>query len=254
MRPRPERYDSRIPSRPRMIAPVGKSGPLMCCGETADVDRRLVDHRHDRVDDLSQVVGRHVGRHPDRDSRRAVDEQVREPRRQDERLAPRAVVVRPEVDGIGVDVPEQLRRDRRQARLRIAVGRGRVAVDVAEVPLWVDERIAERELLGHADEGVVDRRVAVRMEALHHLADHGGALDPGPVRLQPGLVHREQHAPVDRLQAVSDVGKRARHDHAHRVVEEARAHLLLELARLDPAGAERVCARHRASRTSRSAR
>ena len=29
-RPRPERYASLIPSRPRMIAPVGKSGPFTC--------------------------------------------------------------------------------------------------------------------------------------------------------------------------------------------------------------------------------
>ncbi len=28
--PRPDRYASRIPSRPRMIPPPGKSGPLMC--------------------------------------------------------------------------------------------------------------------------------------------------------------------------------------------------------------------------------
>ena len=30
MRPRPERYASRIPLRPTMKPPVGKSGPLMC--------------------------------------------------------------------------------------------------------------------------------------------------------------------------------------------------------------------------------
>ena len=30
MRPRPVRYASRMPPRPTMNAPVGKSGPLMC--------------------------------------------------------------------------------------------------------------------------------------------------------------------------------------------------------------------------------
>ncbi len=38
-----------------------------------------------------------------------------------------------------------------------------------------------------------------------------------------------------RLQPVAHVGQRARDDHAHRVVEEARAHLLLELTLLDAA-------------------
>jgi hypothetical protein len=45
---------------------------------------------------------------------------------------------------------------------------------------------------------------------------------------------------MHRLQAVAHVGERPGDDHAHRVIEEARAHLLLELATLDAAGAERL--------------
>src|SRR3546814_2673636 len=40
---------------------------------------------------------------------------------------------------------------------------------------------------------------------------------------------REQHAPVDRLEAVADVRKCAPHDHAHGVIEVAAAHLVLEI-------------------------
>ena len=124
----------------------------------------------------------------------------------------------------------------RQPALGVAHGGRRVVVDVPEVALAVDERVAQRERLRHADERVVDRLVAVRVVRAHHVADHARALEPRPVRLQPGLVHRVEHAPVHGLQAVADVRQRARDDHAHRVVEEARAHLLLELARLDAAG------------------
>src|SRR6185312_4942056 len=77
----------------------------------------------------------------------------------------------------------------------------------------------------------------------HHLADDEGALPVRPVRLQPEVVHRVEHAPVDRLQPVADVGQRAPDDHAHRVVEIRGAHLLLELALLDVAvqgGVQRV--------------
>ncbi len=93
--------------------------------------------------------------------------------------------------------------------------------------------------LRHPDERVVDRRVAVRVVLAHHVADGRGGLLVGPVRLQPRLVHAVEDAAVDGLEAVADVGQRAPDDHAHRVVEVARAHLLLELARLDPAAAER---------------
>jgi hypothetical protein len=76
----------------------------------------------------------------------------------------------------------------------------------------------------------------VRVVRAHDVADDARALEPRPVRLQPRLVHRVEDAPVHRLQPVAHVRQGARDDHAHRVVEKARAHLLLELAPLDPAG------------------
>ena len=102
-----------------------------------------------------------------------------------------------------------------------------------EVALPVDERVAHRERLRETNQRVVDRDVAVRVVRAHHVADHARALEARPIRLQAGLVHRVEHAAVHRLQPVADVRKRPRDDHAHRVVEEARAHLLLELAGFD---------------------
>jgi hypothetical protein len=145
----------------------------------------------------------------------------------------RAVVVRPVVDRVLVDVAQQLGREAREARLGVAHRRGGVVVDRAEVPLALDERVALREVLREPDERVVDRLVAVRMEVPHHAADDVRALAERPVRLQPRLVHREQHAPVHRLEPVAHVRQRPPHDHAHRVIEVRRLHLLLEPPRLD---------------------
>ncbi len=191
-------------------------------------DLGVVDVGDDGVHDLAQVVGRDVGRHADGDARRAVDEQVGQLRRQHARLLLRAVVVVLEVDGVLVDVGEELGGDRRQARLRVAHrGRG-VAVDAAEVALPVDQRVAHREVLGEPDEGVVQGDVAVRVVLAHHLADDGRALAEGAGGGQPHLPHRVQDPAVDGLQAVADVGQRAGDDDAHRVVEVRDAHLVLD--------------------------
>src|SRR5205807_2212108 len=90
-----------------------------------------------------------------------------------------------------------------------------------------------------AHERVVDRGVSMRVVVTHHLADDACALPRRAIRLQPGLVHRIQHAPVNRLETVTDVRQRATDDHAHRVIEEAAPYFLLELARLDATRAER---------------
>src|SRR5690606_18716307 len=62
----------------------------------------------DAFGDLPQVVRRDVRRHPDGDAGGPVDQQVRVPRRQDVRLLRTAVVVGGEVDGLLVDVAQQL--------------------------------------------------------------------------------------------------------------------------------------------------
>ncbi len=208
--------------------------------QVVGVRLRLVDELNDGVDDLAEPVRRHVRRHPDGDPGRTVDEQVREARREDGRLAARLVVVGDEVDRVHVDVPQHLGRETREPAFRVAHRGGGVVVDVPEVPLPVDERVAQRKRLRHADEGVVDRLVAVRVVVTHDITDDAGRLEPGAIRLQAGLVHCIEHAAVDRLQAVTGVGQSARDDDAHRIVDEARAHLLLELSALDAAGAERL--------------
>ena len=189
-------------------------------------DVGLLHHRQQRVDRLAEVVRRDVGRHADGDAAGAVDQQVGEPRRKDDRLLLLLVVVRPEVDRVLVEVVEQRGRDAVEPRLGVARGRRRIAVDRAEVALPVDERGAHREVLRHAHERIVDREVPVRMEFAHRLADRARGLVVGPVGREIELVHRVEDAAVDGLETVPDVGQRAAHDHAHRVVEIAALHFV----------------------------
>ena len=115
-----------------------------------EAEFRRVDQRDRRVDDFTQVVRRHVGRHADRDAGRTVDEQIRDARRQHRRLAFLLVVVELEIDGLLVDVGEQVGREALEAALGITHRRGVVAVNRAEVALSIDQRIAQRKILRHA--------------------------------------------------------------------------------------------------------
>ena len=108
--------------------------------ERGQRDFAVVEHRETGVDDFREVVRRHVGGHAHRDARRAVDQQVREPRRHDRRLGLALVVVRLEIDGFFFDVGEQLARDARHAHFGVTHGGRRVAVHRAEVALPVDQQ------------------------------------------------------------------------------------------------------------------
>ena len=207
--------------------------------ELHQVGRRglgLVDGVDHRVDHLAEVVRRDVRGHSDRDAAGAVHEQVREPAGEHERLLLVAVVVRHHVDRLGLDVAEHLHRERAEARLGVAGRAGGVAVDRSEVAVRVDQGIAQREVLRHADHRVVDRRVAVRVVLAHHAADDVGRLAVGTVGPQALLEHRPQDPAVHRFQAVAHVGQGSADDHRHRVVEVGALDLLLELDGLDATG------------------
>ena len=135
------------------------------------------------------------------------------------------------IDGVLVDVLQHRHGDAGEPRLGVPVGRGGVAVHRAEVALAVDQRIAQREVLHHAHQRVVHRRVAVRMVLAEHVADDRRRLLVRAARHQAELVHRVQDAAVDRLEPVAHVGQRAGDDDAHRVVDERLLHLLFDEAR-----------------------
>ncbi len=74
-----------------------------------------------------------------------------------------------------------------------------------KLPWPLDEQVAHVPVLGHAHQRRVDGVVAVRMVALHRLADDAGALGRGRGRAQAQIVHGQQNAPLGRLEAVAHV-------------------------------------------------
>ena len=199
------------------------------------VDRGLgvVDEHAGGVDGLAQVVGRHVGGHAHGDARRTVHQQVGEARGEHTRLAQRLVVVGLPVDGVFVEVAQQLHGGLGQAALGVTHGGRGVTVDVAEVAVAVDQRHAHREPLGLAHHGVIDRGVSVAVVLADNFAHGPGRLLVGLVGEDARLVHGVEDAPVHGLEAVAHVGQGARRDDAHRVLDERLLHLLAELDHLE---------------------
>ena len=210
------------------LAAGGEVRALDVAAQLRAAEVLVVEQLDERRADLAEVVRRDVGRHADGDAGRAVDEQVRDARRQHDRLGLGAVVVGPERHGVLLDLGEHLVADAREPALGVAHRRGAVAVERSEVARAVDQRIAQREGLRHADERLVERRVAVRVEAAHHVADDLRALAVLGVGGEVLLPHRVEDAALHRLQAVAHVGQRARRDDRQRVVEVARLRGLVQ--------------------------
>ena len=188
----------------------------------------VFEQQHQPVHDLGQVVSRDVRRVADGDSAGAVHQEIRYLGREDQRLDRGLVVVRAEIHGLLINVRQHFLGELRQACLGVAHGGRRIAVHRPVVALAVHQRIAHVEVLRHPDEGVVNRRVAMRMEVPHDLTDDLGGFTIGPVVDQAHLVHAVEDPTMDRLQPVTDVRQGSPDDHAHRVIQVGRPHLVFD--------------------------
>ena len=205
------------------------------------LDARLgrLDEMQRRIAKLGGVMRRDIGRHAHRDARGTVGQEVGEGAGQHHRLPVGAVIGRAEVDRVLVDAVEQQPRHLGHARLGVAHGRGAIAVDIAEVPLPVDQRIARGEILRQPHQRVVDRLVAVGVEAAHHVADDLGGLLETAAGIEAELAHAVEDAPVHRLQPIAEVGQRPVGDGGKRISEVALLQSLAQVDGLDIAAAGR---------------
>ena len=171
-----------------------------------------------RIAQLGGVVRRDRRRHADGNAGGAVGKQVREGARQDDRFArfPRhrwnGNRRRPR------QCPQQQLGHRGHLGLGVTHGGRVVAVDIAEIALTVDQRVAHGEILRQPHQRIVDRLVAMRVEITHHLADDLGRFLETAIRAQAHIAHRVDDAAMDRLQAVAHIRQGPVHDgrQAHR--------------------------------------
>ena len=170
-------------------------------------------------------MGRDVGGHAHGDAAGAVDQQVGEPGGKDPGLFPALVEVGVPVHSILFDVPEHFVGDLAQTGLGVTVGCRGVAIHGAEVAVAVHQHVAHGEILGQADQGVVNRGVAVGMVPAQHVAHAGGGLFERFVACQVVLIHGVEDPAVHRLQAVPHIRQGAAHDDAHGVLNIGVLHL-----------------------------
>ena len=151
------------------------------------------------LDRLGEVMRSDIGGHADGDALTTVDQQVGKARGQRHGLGERLVVVGLPVDGILLQVAQQLHGRLCQAALGITHGRRAVAIDVAEVAVAIDERCAHGEPLRQTNHGLVNRGVTVRMVLADNFSDRPGRLLMRAVGVDAALVHGVQDAAVHRL-------------------------------------------------------
>jgi hypothetical protein len=121
------------------------------------------------------IMRGYAGRHTHGDTARAIGKQVREQAGHDLGLFILAIIGWFQIGSIFVQTAHQLDCRAGQPGFGVPIGGSIIAVDIAEISLPVDQRIAQREGLGEADHRVIDRLIAMRVIFTDDIADHTGA-------------------------------------------------------------------------------
>ena len=115
-----------------------------------------------------------------------------------------------EVDRAFVNLVEQQSGDFGQAGFCVTHSSGSVAVARTEVTLSVDERVALRKVLRHANKCFIGGAVAVGVVAAEYIADYACTFDGFcagvAAKAQAHAGHGIQDASLHRFLAVADVG------------------------------------------------
>ena len=180
------------------------------------------------IGNFTHIVGRNAAGHADRNPGRAIGQEVREIRRQDERLAALTVIGVAEIDRIVIDTIEQSLGDLGHPGFGVTHGRRVIAVHIAKISLPVDQRVADGKLLRQTHQRIVNRLIAMGMIFTHHIADDPGAFLVALIGIQLELAHRMQKPPMHRLQPVAHIRQRTGHDRGQRITQIALAERVLE--------------------------
>ena len=193
-----------------------------------DRDVGIVQDGATGIDHFAKIVRRYVRRHPDSNTARPIDQQIRKFRGKNDGFLARFIIIRLKIDGILVDIIEQFAADSHEPDFGVTHRGRRVPVHGAEIALAVDQRQTHRKYLRHTDHGIVNRLIAMGMVFTHDIADDTGRLTVGSVPVVIAFVHHVHDAAMNRFQPVAHVRQGPTHDHAHRVIEIGFAHLVFD--------------------------
>ena len=197
--------------------------------DAVDVEIRVFDHGRCGIDHLAKAMRWNVGRHTHCNASRTVDQQVGHPGRHDQRFILCLIVIGTKINGFPVEVRQDFVRQLRHAHFRVTHGRRCVSINRTKIALAIHQQVAHGEWLGHADDRVIDRGIAMGVILTNDVTHHAGRFLIGLIPVVAQFAHGEKNSAMDRFQPVAHIGKSTSDDHAHGVVQIGLAHFVFEV-------------------------
>ncbi len=206
----------------------GKIGPRNMGHNFRNGNGRVIQKGNDGVGHLVDIVGRNIGGHPNGNTRRAIDQKRRQPGGHHRGFFHGFIVIGDPVHGLFFKVSQHLMGHFFHADFSVPHGCRGITIHGTKISLAIHQGIAHGKILGHADNGVIHRRVAVGMILTNDITHHTGGFLIRFIPVVVQLTHGKKHPAMNRFEAIPDIGKGPADDDAHGIFEIGLLHLLLD--------------------------
>ena len=166
---------------------------------------------------LPGIMRRDGGCHAHRNPRRAIGEQMRKGRRQHDGFAFFAIISRAEIYRVFLNPLQQGLRHFRQPRFGVTHCSSVIAINIAEIALAFDQRVARREILREPHHRLINRAITMGVIFTHHIADDTRAFLEPRFGIKPQLPHRPKQAAMHGLQPIPHIRQRPRGNRGKRI-------------------------------------
>ena len=179
---------------------------------------RIFNEGDGSVYDFRQIVGWNIGGHTYGDTGCTVKQQQGYFSRQKGGLLKGFIVIRHVIDCVFFQIGQHLIGNARQTDFCITHGRRRITINGTEVSLTIYQHVTQGKILRHTHQCIIDRHVSVRMILSHDITDNAGGFFIRFIVAVAHFIHGIQDPSMNRLEAVSYIGKGPADNDAHSVV------------------------------------
>jgi len=174
--------------------------------DATDIQFGIFNQGDGGIDDFIDIMRRYIGSHTNSDTGGAIDQQPRNTGWKNQWFVFGFIVVRAEIDRFLVEVGQEFVGQLGHANFCITHGRCGITINRTKVTLAIDQHVAHRKRLCHADNGVIHGGITMWMVFTNNITHHSGGFFIGFVPVVAQYTHSVKYAPVNRFQAIPDIG------------------------------------------------
>ncbi len=172
---------------------------------------------------------RDIGRHPNSDSRGAVNNQIGDSCGQDHGFIRCFIKIQDKINSFFINISKHLLRKFCKPCLCISVCCWRVSINRAKVSLTINKYVTHVKILGKSHKGIIDCGISMRMVSLQHFSYNTCTFGIFFAGQQSFPEHCIQYSSLNRLEPIFYIRQGPSHYYAHCVIKIRSPHFFFNI-------------------------